>query len=164
MGLFSRRKSSIQSPGQWKRRPAGLPKGFEKRQAQKKARGGLFARFMNPPKPSPVKEPKQEENPVESFFGKKKFVTRPEFRQKFRKGPRKFLGMRKPFSEKERVNLEQELFEKEEYGSLIDKKDVKKRLWKLKKEYYKAGTIKEKLEIKRRTDYLRQRIGMKKKK
>lgn len=166
--MFSKRKSPIRSSGQWKRRPAGLPKGFEKRQAQKKSKGGLFARFMNPPKPGPVKElvkePVKEKNPVEKFFGTKKHLTRPEFRQKFKKGPRKFPGITKPFSEEERVKFEKELFAKEKYGSLIDKKDVKERLWRFKKEYYKAGTVKEKLAIKRRSDYLRQRVGMKKKK
>lgn len=163
MGLFSRKKV-IRQPGTWKKRPAGLPKGFEKRLAEKRAGGGLFSRFMNPPKPSPIKGPKQEESSVEKFFGSKKYLTRPEFRQKFRKGPRKFPGMAKPFSEKERVKLEQELFEKEKYGLLIDKKDVEKRLRAFKKEYNRAGTIKEKLEIKRRADYLKQSTGMEGKK
>lgn len=159
MGLFSRRKSIIRGSGEWRKRPAGLPRGFERRRAARQ-KGGFFERLMNPPKPSSVKELKQEENPVESFFGsKQKPLVRSKLRKRLKKAPRKVPGFGKPYEKKERIEMEEKEFPKEKYGLFIDPKEFEK--WKKEKEKHPGQTIGEKLETKRKLKFWQELIKKK---
>lgn len=148
MGLFSREKGPLRRPGEWRRRPAGLPKSFERRQTTKD-KGGFFARFMNPF--SPGKKLEAKEGAAESFWSKKKYLTRPELRQELRRAPGKVPGFEKPFSKEEKIKMEEKEFPKEKYGLYIEPKEYEK--WKRGKEKHPGQTFGEKLESKRKIQF-----------
>ena len=64
------------------------------------------------------------EKPTQDFFGKKRYVTRVELRQKLREAPPKFPDSTKRYTRQEREAFEKK-FDFKKYGPNIDRKDAK---------------------------------------
>ena len=108
-------------------------------------------RFTRREKPK-VAEPKED------FFGKKRYLTRGELREKLKKAPAEIPGSGKKYFSQERKAMEQELSPKK-YGLYITKEKFGRRFKELKKEASQTKSFAEKQEIKRKIGYLKKLIG-----
>ena len=100
---------------------------------------------------------KKPKNSTTNFFGKRGYLTRPEFREKLRKASPFTPGFGGMIKERERIKLEKKLFSKK-YGHFVEKKDYSKVLDDLRKEKYSAKTYQKKREIERDINFLK-RLG-----
>ncbi len=88
-----------------------------------------------------------------SLFGKKRHLSRLEFREKLRKAPSNIPGARKRYGKKERVMLEEELFG-DRYGSYISREEYQRRLRELEREKYRTNKVGERIALERKIKYL----------
>lgn len=94
-----------------------------------------------------------------TLFENKEQISRRKLRESLRKAPSRIPGTTRRFYRRERIELEKEFGKG--YGSHISKREVKKHLWELKRERYKAKTLAEKVKIDDKIRYFKKRGGFK---
>lgn len=88
------------------------------------------------------------------IFDEKDQISRRELRSKLRRASSTIPGTGKRLSQKDRVELEKEVFGKK-YGGYISKREFRRALDEMRSKAYKAPTTKEKRRIRRRIKFLR---------
>jgi hypothetical protein len=97
-----------------------------------------------------------------SIFGKKRELSRPEFRQILRKASPRIPGAGgRMYSWRERVKMEKEIFPYQRFKGNISEFEVKRRLKELRMERYRAKTQKEKINVDRKIRFLKEVTGVK---
>lgn len=88
-----------------------------------------------------------------SLFGNKKQISRRDFREKLRKSSPSIPGSRRAYSEKDRVEIEKNVFGSN-YGSYISKSEYRNAIRGLGRKKYEAKNSEEKFKIDREIRYL----------